>query len=324
MNITVSVHTYNTYGGNSSISLVGQFLELGIPSFGEAIKELEIHVYFKGGVAKKSLESLFKQYHEFVEKLPSTKFYRKKSRFELNFLSELGGAEIVSGYGPAKHGLFNDSAEEIASAVSMLKPKIKKTDHFKYEEFILFIQNKISQLPKDEIEFGKLQETLETERNRKLDSMDEWEKLGIDWIDFHPKAREILDSSFFWNCTDDFSPNGNDTGADVLSFYQDWRKKNRKKAGITFFNSLMKEWDVRLPPNENDDFSRETYEQSIVGLAFAQLKVDSVCDLDINGLALESIDNARNRITEQHRDWDLYDERIRTFQLIENKLKQNA
>lgn len=324
MNITISVHTYNTYGGNSSISLVGQYFEFGSTNFGESIKDIEIHVYFKGGVPKKSLESLYKKYHDFIEELPSTKFYRKKKKFEIDYLSNLGDSDVVSGFGAPKYELFIDSAKEIASALKILKTKIKKTDHFNYEEFNIFINKKINMLPENDIEFLKLQEILDLEWKRKLESMDEWEKLGIDWSDFHPTARVILNSTFFWKCADDFSPNGNDTGADVLSFYQDWRKKNRAKPAIAFFNKLMKDWGVDMSSTEKDDFSREAYEQSIVGLAFAQLKIDGACDSEISLLALKAIEKSRNWFTDHHRDWALYDERIRTLQEIEDKLKANA
>jgi uncharacterized protein YfeS len=324
MNISIGVHTYNTYGANSSISLVGQFFEFGSPHFGKAIEDLEIHVYFKGGFAKASLESLFNQYHEFISQLPNTKFYRKKNKIVIGYLSELGDSEIVNGFGAAKFGLFVDSAKEIASQLKIIKTKIKKSDDFNYEEFMLFVGNKIDQLPENELVFSKLQETLATERKIKLESMDEWEKLGVDWGEFHPNSRLILNSTFFWECANDFSPNGNDTGADVLSFYQVWRKNNRKKSVATFFNKVMKDWGVDISSVEKDDFSRETYEQSIIGLAFAQLKVDGACDSGICLLALEAIEESRNRYTKHHRDWEFYNERIRTLLQIEDKLKQNA
>jgi uncharacterized protein YfeS len=324
MNITISVHTYNTYGGNPSISLVGQLFELESQNFGEAIKDLEIHVYFKGGVPKRSLESLYKKYHDFIEELPNTKFYRKKKKFEISYLSELGDSQIVSGFGPPKCDLFVNSAKEIAEAIKIMKTKIKKTDHFNYEEFNIFINRKINILPANDVEFLELREGLDLERKRKLASMDEWEKLGIDWSDFCPAARVILNSTFFWECANDFSPNGNDTGADVLSFYQNWRKKNRTKPAITFFNKLMKDWGVDLSFIEKDDFSREAYEQSIIGLAFAQLKVDGAYDSEIGLLALNAIEKSRKWFTDHHRDWELYGERIRTLQEIEDKLKENA
>jgi uncharacterized protein YfeS len=321
MEIIVLINTYNTYGGHSSISLVGEFFELGIPEFGDAIKELVVHVYFKGGRAKKTLETLFEKYHRYIEGLPNSIFHRKKNRFELSYLSSLGDSSIVSEFGPPKIDLFVDSAKEIASVLPAMKAKLKKNDNFDLEAFLIFIENKMNQLPKNEDEFLKLQEKLEVERKKKLDSMDEWDKLGIDWIDFHPKAREILDSPFFWSSIDDFSPNGNDTGADVLGIYQEWRKKNRIKSGILFFEQLMSNWRVQLPLSDNDEFSRETYEKSIVGLVFAQIKVDGKCESKIRELALDTIQKIKKRISTFHRDWDLYDERMRTLLKMENKLK---
>lgn len=76
MEILVSIHTYNTYGGHSTLTLVGKYLELGAPDFGEALETLDIHVYFSGGKISRHLESLSDQYHSypvpsFTEKKPS-------------------------------------------------------------------------------------------------------------------------------------------------------------------------------------------------------------------------------------------------------------
>lgn len=321
MEVIVSIHTYNTYGGNSSISLVGQFLAYECPGFGSAIAELDVHVYFKGGKIKKTLESLFEKYHKFIDGLPSSTFYRKKNRFELNFLSGIGDATLVAGFGPPDFELFTESAKEIVGHFPALKAKLKKSDDFDLQAFVDFIESKIEKLPVTEGEFIQLQKKLEAERERKLASMDEWEKLGIDWIDYHPDSRKILDSPFFWHCADDFSPNGNDTGADVLGFYEKWRKMNRDGDGISFFEKLMADWGVSLPLNLDDDFSRETYEESIVGLAFAQIKIDGDSQQKVSELALKTIRSMRERIEELHKDWDLYDERIRTLYLMETKLK---
>ena len=320
MEISVSIHTYNTYGGHSTVSLVGDFLELNTPNFGSSIEELEIHVYFRGGRAKKTLESLFDQYHDFLKGLPSTKFYRKKNRFELNILSELGDSGLVKGYGPPKLGLFVDCAKEIIESLTLLKPKLKKSDLFDFDVFLSSMQNKVKDLPDTEEKFALLQQQIDKERQRKRDSMDEWDKLGVDWIDYHPKAREILDSPFYWNCVDDFSPNGNDTGADVLGFYEEWRPKNKKRSAISFFNSLMSDWEVSLPVDQNDDYARQMYEESIIGLAFAQLKIDSICEEQISGMAVDALNGMEKRITELHKDWDLYEERMKTLGFMKQKL----
>ena len=150
--------------------------------------------------------------------------------------------------------------------------------------------------------------------------MSDWDKLAIDWEDFHPRARDILDEVFYWDCTDDFAPNGNDTGADVLELYQEWRTENQQRPAGAFFDQLMSEWDVSIPAN-GDKFSLTTFEESIVGLAFAQLKIDGDCEAEIRTRALDSLAQQRQRTQELHRDWALFGERMRTLQLLESKLK---
>ncbi len=93
-----------------------------------------------------------------------------------------------------------------------------------------------------------------------------------------------------WDVCDEWAPNGNDTGADVLELYRDWRKRNRKTKAETFFKQLMQGWGVTLPPDPADESNMHTYHQAIVGLAFAQLKLHAKCDPPIASLALQSID----------------------------------
>lgn len=320
MEIIVSVHTYNTYGGHATLSLVGKYLELEAANFGSAIKELDIHVYFSGGKISKHLESLSEQYHGYLAELPSAKFYRKKSKFELNFVSEQGSADIVSGYGPPNLELFTNSVKEVVASLQLIKPKLKKTDDFAFDEFNAFLNLKMEHIPKDEGSFEKLQTEIENENIRKQAAMDDWDKLGVDWEDYHPDSRKILDSPFFWSCIDDFSPNGNDTGADVLELYRDWKKQNPRGKGFKFLDNLIEDWGIEWPLNKDDAYSKETYEEMMLGLSFAQIKLEGECEEPIIRQSLEVVKGIRKRIEEKHRDWEHFEERLRTLDEIECKL----
>jgi uncharacterized protein YfeS len=324
MEITTSIHTYNTYGGHSTISLVGDYFSLNSPSSGEAIKELEIHVYFEGGAPNKNLQSLFEQYNNFIQDLPNSKFYRKKGRFELNLLSSTGDASVVSGYGPPNLPLFVKIAKEVASYIDMLKLKVKKNDDFNLNAFLEFIQSKVNQLPQSEQEFSELQNVIEIQKKKEAESLSDWDKLVVDWSDFHPQARETLNTPFFWSNIDDFSPNGNDTGADVLSFYQTWKKRNKNGAGLSFLQKIMRDWGIEIPVTMDEPSDFEIYEEAVVGLAFAQIKVDGACSSDVKKVALEAIGNIIKRVTEQHQDWDLFEERISTLNEMAECLNEKA
>ena len=320
MEIIVSVHTYNTYGGHSTLTLVGKYLELETANFGNTIKKFDIHVYFSGGKINSHLESLSAQYHEYLAELPSTKFYRKKAKFELNFVSELGNADLVSCYRPPDLELFTNSVKEVIASLQILKFKLKKSDDFAFEEFNDFLDLKVEHIPKTEDSFEKLQAQIESENIRKQAAMDDWEKLGVDWEDYNPESRKILDSPFFWSCIDDFSPNGNDTGADVLELYRDWKKQNPKGKGPKFLDNLIEDWGIEWPSNKEDEYSRSTYEEIILGLSFAQIKLEGECEETIMRLSLEVVKNIRKRVEEKHRDWEHFEERLRTLDEIEGKL----
>jgi len=320
MEIIVSVHTYNTYGGHGTLTLVGKYLELEALNYGSAVKELDIHVYFAGGKISRHLESLSEQYHEFLSGLPSTKFYRKKAKFELNFASELGNADLVSGFEPPDLELFTDSVKEVVASLEVLNAKLKKSDDFDLEKFNTFLNLKLENIPKDDESFKRLQSRLEKEDMRKQASMSEWDKLGIDWEDYHPDSRKLLDSPFFWSCIDDFSPNGNDTGADVLELYRDWKHQNPKGNGANFLGNLLDDWGVEWPSNKDDEYSRTTYEEMILGLSFAQIKLEGECETAITKESLKVVRQVRQRITDKHRDWEHFEERLRTLDELEGKL----
>ena len=321
MEIWINIHTYNTYGGNPSLSLVGQYFQLNLPDFGPAINEFDIHVYFRSGNGPtKTLESIYDRYHLFIQSLPTAKFFRKKGKFEINFLSKLGNADVVSGFGPPKLELFISGAHEIAGTLSVISEKLKKRDPFAASAFLNEIHAKLVRLPKSPEEFTELQAQIKAALVKRNEAMSEWDKLGVDWADYHPRAREILDDVFYWDCVDDFAPNGNDTGADVLEMYREWRAGNKKRSAMVFFAELLQGWEVAVPP-QGDEFSTTTFAESAVGLAFAQLKLDGGCEEQVRSQALDSLAQQRQRVNALHRDWDLFEERMKTLDLLETKLK---
>lgn len=323
MKIWVNFHTYNSYGGHSSLSLVGQYFAADLPPMGSAIEEIDVHVYFKSSAGpKRTLESVFERYERFLPSLPEAKFFRKKAKLEISYLSRLGGSEVVNGYGPPKLEIFVAGAREIAGKLDMIREKLKPADDFRVEAFFEALRRKLDALPKDDNELVALKTVLDAQAAAERAAMDEWEKLGIDWDDFHPQSRVILNSPFFWSCTDEFSPNGNDTGADALGLFSDWRKSARRSPVAPFLAQLMRDWGVVVPPQEDDESMRTLWEEARIGLAFAQLKIDGFCDEAVRAHALEGIAECRSRIAEKHRDWALYDVRLRTLEIMEAKLKE--
>ena len=55
----------------------------------------------------------------------------------------------------------------------------------------------------------------------------------------HPIAKENLEEEFFWDICNDYSPLGNDTGADVLHHYRKWRKSNPSTNSNVFLKQIL-------------------------------------------------------------------------------------
>lgn len=207
INIWVNIHTYDTCGGHATLSLIGRYFQSGLPPLGAAIKEIDIHVHYKSSAGPKAtLESMYTKYDRFPEGLPTSKYFREKAKVEISFISKLGGSDVVAGYGPPKLDLFLAGAREIAGQFEVLREKLNPSDEFDLVAFFKAIQGKLDAIPKSAEELDALKAALDAEGKMERESMDEWEKLGIDWEDYHPKCRVILDDAFFWDCTDDFSP----------------------------------------------------------------------------------------------------------------------
>jgi uncharacterized protein YfeS len=125
------------------------------------------------------------------------------------------------------------------------------------------------------------------------------------------------------DCANEFSPNGNDTGADVLELYKEWKSNNKKSTGIMFFENLMKEWEVIIPPSPNDDFSFPTFTEAAIGLAFAQIKIEGKVEEKIKEQALSAIEMQKSIPKEKYLDETIYEERQRNLTFLKDKLQSN-
>src|SRR5262249_51844043 len=102
----------------------------------------------------------------------------------------------------------------------------------------------------------------------------------------HPKCASVLTDDFYWDCCDQNSPFGNDTGADTLALFRDWRASHPASDPIMFLDELLAAWEVTndfwdvAEPTQvrkllaDDRFSFDTRDDAIIALAFAQLVLE--------------------------------------------------
>jgi len=318
MEFYVSVSSYNCYGGHTTLSKIGHFLLMDAIDFGDAVRELNITLHLKtSGPAKKTLESLRETHAAHRATLPKITYYRAKGRIELSIASEAMDGDEWERSPRLSLPLFLRGLDEVIRSLILLRKRLKKSDDFDLEAFLVHCEAARQRVPDTEDQLQALGEKLEAADQAKRDAMSPWEKLGIDWEDFHPQARAILDDPFYWDCVNDFAPHGNDMGADLLEDYRAWLKKNGHGQILRFIAVLAKRWGYQNWASVDD----EVRDEASVALAFADLKLRSTCAPEARQLALEAIGRQRKQ-SEESEGWSHRDERLQTLGILEAKLRQ--
>lgn len=122
----------------------------------------------------------------------------------------------------------------------------------------------------------------------------------------HPRFRALAQEDFYYDCGDDFSPFGNDDGADTLAYLEELYQEGGTDDQVPgFIADLIAGWDFGVPPSlivADDttiaswlaqDHMHETYLQSvcnaIVATAFGQLKITGKMAEEIRTGALSAL-----------------------------------
>jgi len=311
------VKSYDSYGAHTTLSAIGDFLLRDAGHFGAAIGEITVTLYFpEPGPPKKSLEHIFELHQRYRATLPKVVYRRAKGLVQIDIASELMNGREWKPSPRLSLPLFIRGLDEVIQAVSLIRTRLKKNDAFDVAAFLSHCQAAKQRVPADEDALQVMAAEQEAAAEAKRAALSPWGRLSIDWDEFHPEAREILDDPFFWDCADEFAPNGNDTGADLVESYRDWLARHKDGQPLRFLDRLAKEWGY-------PDFERmdgEVRDEAAIGLAFADIKLRGACDEQVQALALQSIDRQRAQ-AEAATDWPHRGERLTALEKIERKLR---
>ena len=313
--------TYNCYGGHVTLSLIPGFLLLDAPDFGPALAELTVTMHFAtSGPARKTLERMYADFHAMRPMLPKVVFRRSRQTACIDVSSDLIDGDEWEHSRGLSLSLFNAGFEETLSAIQRLKTRLTPKDDFRLEAFISHCESQRPILPATDLELAELQNRTREREAAIRAAESPWERLGIDWRDFHPDARLILDDPFFWECANDFSPHGNDTGADLLSDYRAWLKRHPHDDPMQFLEVQARRWGMPLDEAAGTDF--EVLDETAVALAFAEFKLRGACRPSAAEFALRAV--ARQRANALAAvSWPHREDRLKSLEAIETKLRKH-
>jgi uncharacterized protein YfeS len=318
MDFYVMVCTYNTYGGHATLSLISDFLLSDDDHFGSAISELSVNFNCPhSGPPRPTLETMFTNFHAHRKSLQKIVFRRKKGQVVIDVASELlDGEDLLKSIGLSLP-LFHAGVAETIAALQLLKQRLTAKDDFQLAAFLQHCADAQSRLPSTAQELAALAAESKRRRIARQAAKSPWESLGIDWRDFHPDARQLLDDPFYWENANDFAPNGNDTGADLLANYRQWLRRNSTGDPMVFFQTLIQRWGY--PPSPVSDLDQTVWDEAAVALAFAEFKLRADCRPAVAALAREAIERQREQAIAAV-NWPHREDRLKSLTLLEGKL----
>ena len=140
----------------------------------------------------------------------------------------------------------------------------------------------------------------------------------------HPKAVELLTEEFFWCGIDGNSPLGNDTGADVLQFFYEWRRSNITTPCMEFLNEILRKWQVdtkgwdvvdpevikaNLALHHIAPIAMSIHDDTTIAAAFAQLVLEGSIDPEVKVRAVTAVTRQSLDVVIKDRGWRNPDER---------------
>lgn len=216
MELIFSGQTHKTYGGGP-VSWVSDLLQVELPDFGTAFENIELTVFYPG----KSATAHSSIPYEPPEK-DTRRFERKRKTLRVLWISRRQSEALVDGV-YLQHmtaeillGAFDD----VADALRFGLERLSNEDDFDKERFYSWLIEMRERPWGDGGDLqAKLSDAIENRRKkwRARAEADPWSVLNVDWSEMAPNARDILDDPRDWSEGDDFSPHGNDTGADIFA-----------------------------------------------------------------------------------------------------------
>jgi len=137
----------------------------------------------------------------------------------------------------------------------------------------------------------------------------------------HPVFNQLAKEDFFLDCTDEFSPFGNDQGAESHYELEDWYREYDPTANLVSFmldyidglgftyqcKEFVKELDLARINwlLQKDRFFIDCMDQTIIAFAFGQLKIEGKIDAELKEIGLVALERQKLVTLQKYADNEL-------------------
>lgn len=146
----------------------------------------------------------------------------------------------------------------------------------------------------------------------------------------HPRAVALMQEDWLWEPAYEFSPLGNDAGADVLMLFRDWRIQNKISEPAQFIDVLEERWEAAFKQQKDEldyakikaryktDILYTEIDEALIGLAFAQLVLEGKISAKVSAYAQKAV--TRQKLLTENNDYgystEVRKERLSVLQTI--------
>ncbi|MEO8584618.1 MAG: hypothetical protein ABI584_00505 [Acidobacteriota bacterium] len=288
---------------------------------------IEANACFRStGPPRKTLERMYEEFHRSLDSLPNVRYVSKGQRLRVRYMSRVCPAEVALRFGVPSLEVFTLVLREFAGLLpGVLKDQKILGKRVDFPSLERALDASLGQTPATDAELQAFATRLREDARAAFAELSPWERLGINWSDYHPRARLLLDDPFFWQEADDYAPHGNDTGSDLLGAFRVWRRRNGGVPVLRFLSDLLRDWGFeervaafseKAPAawTKDDEMAVTLFDEANIALAFAQIKLEAVCDSGACDAALASIGRQLSPEVAAHFEWKTPLERVRRLE----------
>jgi uncharacterized protein YfeS len=317
MKLEVEIQSYNSRGGEEITTLAAEYLSRFLADLPPVELQIALTACFRSrGRPKRTLQSMWRDFHDSLSGLPTVRYSPKRSRLDIRFASRVPAEQALDQPEPPLvvfQALVLEMAVVLLSTLSEHKAMRKAVPLRALETALSRAQEELPTTQRELEAFATIQQGHAIAEAALLCP---WDKLGIDWTQFHPTARQLLDDPFFWDSVDEYAPHGNDTGADLLDAFRQWRRSHAGVPAARFLPLMFKRWNYSSGVallldkpmaqwDDDDELMLEVIDEANIAIAFAQMKIEGRCDDDLREAALLSIERQLDPAVHAHFAWSL-------------------
>jgi uncharacterized protein YfeS len=333
MKLEVHVESYDTRGGAAATTLAAAYLDSCLRELPpESLQVVVTACFHSKSRPHRTLESLWREFHDSLSGLPRARYSARRRRLDVRYASALPAEHAIEA-AESDLEVFQAIVQELSVVLSEAISEHKSLrNEVPLDELEAALVRAAVELPTTPLELDVFITTENGHAIAEAALRSPWEKLGIEWSRYHACARELLDDPFYWDPSDEYAPHGNDTGADLLEAFREWRRRHRHVPAARFLPTMLKRWNytgsvaslLGKPMSQwddDDELTLEVLDEANVAVAFAQLKLEGKCDEDVRLAALQSIERQLDPAVHDHFGWTLPEEQRERLEQMRSKLR---